>query len=292
MIRGLFGQAMLIRQGLVVTIAIPFFLMLFPSCGQEEQSGKGTVTTLGECGEITYYGVCDEDGALLWCKDGKLKRQDCPAEGKTCGTNGTSSGMFCAPPCGDVPESGRCDGNTLKWCAAGLLGDVPCEEHGGGGTGAVCTWDTENCVARCMGCGDLPEQGRCDGDVLKYCSTGAPFYTDCAAWGKHCGVDPDSGYPLCLPVEAPEPCNPLAFEGFCSASGVRFYCNNTGEVGSYDCNKLGLGCAIDPSTGEARCQGCSQADWWTEPCKWGVRHVCRDDFVYWENCDEVCDVPL
>jgi len=264
------------------TLTFPVLGILALSCAPEE--------TYGPCGDVTYFGKC-EDGTLWWCEDDELHRQDCEGEGMTCGPDGTKSGFFCQKPCGNVTPAGRCEGNTLQWCNAGGLNEVPCAEHAGGGTSAVCAWDTDNCVARCMGCGDWTPEGSCEGDEVKYCDDGTTRSIDCSAYGKNCGIDPDSGFALCFPIDAPESCDPSDFGTYCSDKNERIYCGNDGVVGSYDCRTLGLTCGVDPSTGQARCQGCNQVDWWTEGCLWGVSHVCRNGFVYWENCQEVCDAP-
>jgi hypothetical protein len=36
------------------------------------------------CVGVTYAGICDADGAVVWCEDGGLKGIDCVALGKVC----------------------------------------------------------------------------------------------------------------------------------------------------------------------------------------------------------------
>ena len=42
-------------------------------------------------------------------------------------------------------------------------------------------------------CGDVPEEGRCEGSVLTFCQGGARLSVDCAAWGRSCAGG-EAGY--------------------------------------------------------------------------------------------------
>ncbi len=264
---------------------------LFPAaCAVPEEDGSATTAIGKDCGDVTYYGTCDDEGRLLWC-DGELLRQDCPSQGKICGPTGWDTGYFCREPCGEITEAGSCDGNTLVWCHAGGINRVDCGKHGGKATGAVCAWNSEDCVAQCLGCGDLTEKGTCDGEVVRYCDDGVPRSIDCAAYEKHCGVDEKSGYATCLPITPPETCEPGVTKSSCTEEGLYAYCGDDGAMVYYSCEEEGLECAHDETLGWTGCRGCADVDWWEEPCMWGWRRACESNFMWIEPCEEVCDAP-
>ena len=39
------------------------------------------------CVGVTYSGICDNEGAVIWCEDNALKGIDCPELGKVCDFN-------------------------------------------------------------------------------------------------------------------------------------------------------------------------------------------------------------
>jgi hypothetical protein len=267
-------------------------LVVGTGCADKQEEQEGVVTTLGACGDITYYGKCDDDGALLWCDEDKLYREDCEADGRICGPSGGDVGYLCREPCGEITKAGICDGNTVVWCHAGGLLQVPCDEQGGTGIDTVCAWNSEDCVANCYGCGTLTEKGSCDGDLVRYCDNGIPRSIDCAVQEKDCGVDTQSGSAACVPVTPPESCEPGVSSASCTEEGLYSHCLDDGTMSYYDCEKDGLKCAVNEELGWVGCSGCDDVSWWDEPCMWGWRSVCKSNFVFLETCEEVCDAPL
>jgi len=269
--------------------ALLFVFTALSACSVPDDGG--TVTSLGDCGDVTYQGKC-EDGAFLWCKDEELYRWDCRAEGKECGPMGGSTGAYyCWEPCGEVTKAGTCNGNTLLWCHAGGLHQISCDTQAGGGTGAVCVWNSNGCDANCYGCGDLTAEGKCEGDLLKYCNYGVPWSVDCVEHGKHCGIDSATGHAQCLPVTPTETCEPGAFAAYCSDDGLYVSCRADGVVIYMDCPSEGLECIHDNPKGWTGCGGCENVPWWEEPCRWGSKPVCKSNIVFYEGCEEVCDAP-
>ncbi len=107
-------------------------------------------------------------------------------------------------------------------------------------------------------CGDVPELGRCEGDVVSWCSNGEVRTTDCAAVGERCGwVSPEVGFycggdPGAGPApEAPpaaEPCGDVDYLGRCEGA-VALYCHD-GVLGRVDCGRWGQPCGwVDDRTG-------------------------------------------
>ena len=142
------------------------------------------------CGKVTYSGCCDGE-SLYYCETGKLKKLDCTKSPKcgwdskgsyyNCGTGGTSdpSGKNVKSCKGKVPEAG-----------------VPDAAKPDQGT--------------TVACGNVSNQGCCDGQTLKYCDSGKLKVMDCSknpkcGWSTansfyDCGTagtsDPAGKYPI------------------------------------------------------------------------------------------------
>ena len=229
------------------------------ACGDGQLcSAEGAcVDVAGPCGAVTADGECQGD-VLRECVGGQLKSTDCAATGKTCelvedkgwydcvgaagcdcatkqcGKDGcggscgacagdetcTADGQ-CVSGCGDVGQTGTCQGEVLVECAGGALLSTDCagkgktcqfvQEHqwfdcvsddpgncecagkqcgkdGCGGTCGSCT-DSQTCspTGQCVaGCGGVSYQGACDGTVLKRCVAGTLIESDCAGANKTC----------------------------------------------------------------------------------------------------------
>lgn len=127
------------------------------------------------CHEVTAEGRC-VGSLLQWCEAGVLQEKVCdPAEGLVCGfsvvakkydclppeqcepqcsgkecgpdqcgaTCGEcaagrvcSTGGTCGAPCGDITETGSCQGDVLQFCHQGILITYDCAAHG-----LRCQWD-------------------------------------------------------------------------------------------------------------------------------------------------------
>ena len=247
------------------------------------------VTSLGACGDVTYQGYCDGK-ALVWCEDETLMREDCEADGRECALLPGDDGAFCSQRCGaEIGRRGRCDGSVRVWCEGGFELYQNCARVGDG-AGAQCTWVPGDCAFACVGCGDIPLEGRCRGDDRDYCEDGRPYTQECWVQGKTCGRDPTSGLMACIPVSAPEACDPASADLHCTASGAQEWCAADGTVRRFSCGRQGLACGVEPSTGRATCTGCD-VPWWDDTCVHGTRWLCVDDFVRWEACDATCDSP-
>lgn len=85
--------------------------------------------TESKCGDITYEGCCLPDGMLLYCEGGTVQKYSC-GKYENCGWNPeneyydcgfTKEGpegypKDCPSECGNIPSTGKCEGNVLKWC--------------------------------------------------------------------------------------------------------------------------------------------------------------------------------
>lgn len=136
-----------------------------------------------------YTGSCQDDG-------------DCFGPEWQCVCNDCESGCTEPPDnCGGITYDGCCaqDGN-LKYCENNAITNVNC------GSFDQCGWDPDNnwydCgfsdegpagfPKSCPGeepCENIPEEGICEGDVLKWCQDDQINETDCTADGLLCGVD-------------------------------------------------------------------------------------------------------
>lgn len=137
--------------------------------------GAGVCQIDTSCGNVTESGECKEN-ILLYCNDNTLQKEQCDAaNGYVCGLNkqtgkygcvkpeecvpqcgvkecggdgcGGSCGQCgemqvcsqyfkCGEPCGDITETGKCEGSTLKFCHGGIIVSYNCA-----GDGKKCKWD-------------------------------------------------------------------------------------------------------------------------------------------------------
>lgn len=127
------------------------------------------------CYDVTAEGLCEGD-LLVWCADGVLQKltcdsgaglfcgyshlakkydcitpeqcepqcvdKDCGPDlcggecGQCAGIEVCSSGGDCGPPCGEVTETGTCEGDILSFCHQGILIVYDC-----GAAAKTCQWD-------------------------------------------------------------------------------------------------------------------------------------------------------
>lgn len=140
------------------------------------------------------------------------------------------------PECeGAATGFGRCDGDTLVWCAGGAVVERPCGSCGGDICGLL---DSTNGFA-CLdaSCRDLPTGGQCAGSVLTSCASGGRTTRDCASGGDICDLDVD-GYAACL---APTDCGSLDYLGRCDGE-TAVWCNEQGQRQTLDCATRGESC--------------------------------------------------
>lgn len=119
------------------------------------------------CGGVTYQGHCEGDIAV-WCDGQQVHRDDCAANGLTCGFIDDQTGYYCreadaeepgapAPPVPDPAEPAPPPPDE---------GAPPPPENG---------------------CGDIDFFGVCEGAVVVYCSNGALVRYDCGPSNTTCG---------------------------------------------------------------------------------------------------------
>ena len=178
--------------------------------------------------------------------------------------------------CGDVTEEGVCKEDQLVWCDHGRLERKSCRDDG-----KVCgqNADGNNACLDMDGepeadCGSMPETGTCEGSTLMFCTeAGEPRTEDCAAKGEQCVTD-EAGS-RCAP--APGMCGDIDYQGRCNGQ-VMEWCNEAGELESYDCALSGQACAfLDAETGYG-CQSapCGEVTYYGE-CSGDTLRYCSDD---------------
>jgi hypothetical protein len=89
-------------------------------------------------------------------------------------------------------------------------------------------------------CGAVTYQGECQGDTVVWCEGGEVKSVDCAGRGKVCAFESDAvGYNC---VEAPTSgCGAVTYAGECDGA-VLTWCNDKGELETYDCSSTGQVC--------------------------------------------------
>ncbi|OGQ26852.1 MAG: hypothetical protein A2138_13695 [Deltaproteobacteria bacterium RBG_16_71_12] len=97
------------------------------------------------CQGIDYAGVCD-GATLIWCDAEVLRSYDCGASGQGCGWQDDDVGNNClaAPPddpCNGETWLGRCDGDTLVWCADDVVRTAQCQ---------TCGWQDDDIGNNCL----------------------------------------------------------------------------------------------------------------------------------------------
>ena len=278
------------------------------TCTKDDQVCRPTAFNGNFCvddGVITLSQVSCDDAELevsrcegdlaVWCQDGFRATQDCAAQDKVCRPLDTEPGVFCTVPCGALTMGGLCDGSLLTWCKAGSIHEFDCGKTASIiGVESSCEWIPDSCVHNCVGCGDIPEEGRCDGEVFHYCDDGIPLWDNCEAIGKTCGEETATGRLGYIPAMDVS-CEPEVYLDQCDENGRLTWCNQDGSVGWINCMALGLTCevALDAQTdgpahgGAGRCLGCD-VSWWDDGCYYGWRRTCGDDHLVFEACQE-CD---
>ncbi|MFT7622351.1 MAG: hypothetical protein ACI9WU_001524, partial [Myxococcota bacterium] len=186
------------------------------SCGQN---------ACGEpCGTCRPGSVCEENQCT------------CAEKLPTAFAGGKPGASF--DQCGDVGPAGRCDGHILKKCVDGELTTTPCSQFG-----LACGWDQGlmayeggfACVETQTLCPDIPDSGRCDDQVLRWCdeATGEIQTVDCAAEGTFCGWtgsffcchEQDACAPLCQGKS----CGDDSCGGDCGDCGTGEACSPNGQ---------------------------------------------------------------
>ena len=97
------------------------------------------------CQGIDYAGVC-QGSTLLWCDADALHRYDCATTGDVCGWQDDDVGNNClaAPaddPCNGESWLGRCEGDTLVWCAEDQVRTAQC---------GTCGWQDDDVGYNCL----------------------------------------------------------------------------------------------------------------------------------------------
>jgi hypothetical protein len=147
------------------------------------------------CGTVTTTGSCDASGThATWCNAGALQRDTCQT-GTVCAMS-SGVGYRCIPvaqdPCQGHTYYGRCNGQTLVWCANGQILSRPCSQ-----CGEECTLVDETTGYACVagGCGNLDYLGACEGNVAVWCDNGQRMSQDCTPSGETCQwVNSQIGY--------------------------------------------------------------------------------------------------
>ena len=232
--------------------------------GQNNNGQNNNGQTNQGCGNIPDTGIC-EGAVVKYCQDGKPQSYDCAQEGKNCGETSAETHSFgCIDNpggggCGDLPDTGVCDGAVVKYCQDGNPQSYDCAQEG-----KICgETSAETHSFGCIdnpgggGCGDLPDTGVCDGAVVKYCQDGNPQSYDCAKEGKICGETSAETHSFgCIDNPGGGGCGDVPGTGRCKGNVVE-YCKD-GKAESYDCAKESKICGVTST--ETNSYGCITKD--------------------------------
>ncbi len=164
------------------------------ACGGDDGAAAGP--DAAPC-TIPEPGVCQGNTAVR-CTSGEMISEDCTATMATCTSSGGAIACVDACEAAGVTDTAVCQGNATVRCdtvgGVHVVVSTACEvgQNCTAGSPATCTADP---------CLDIGPLGRCDGDTLVRCTSGAPATTDCAGGGQVCGYGGDAtGYACVAPT--------------------------------------------------------------------------------------------
>ena len=207
-------------------------------------AGIAGVAQAQPCGSITSVGCCADDSTLKWCSSNVLKTKTCNGANSKCGwetTDKGSSWYTCTTATSSDPTS-----THPRLCSA--IRD--------GGTADKSTVTP---------CGSITSTGCCDGQTVKYCSSGSLKTRDCSSnlscgWGK--AHDYGSANYTCGTAGAPDPsgthpmsCSSSSSDG--STSKDQSTTKKDQSSTTPDTNKH-VDSAVSPNKSDSGC-GCSIA---------------------------------
>lgn len=172
-------------------------------CGPDPSApgGAACLKDGDACGAIDFRGAC-EGSVLAYCSSGlnRLEVVDCATLYAVCDLESPEQGYFCLTPCEryGITATGACDGNTTILRCGFADGSFHIETISCG-PGTLCSMHPETnwpaCLPAAGGCATVGPEGRCRGDVLTRCVSGALEDTDCAASSRVCAYGgPGTGY--------------------------------------------------------------------------------------------------
>lgn len=258
-----------------------------PQAGLEECKGTGEAS-YPYCAGIDYTGCCDAQGRVLWCEGGSLYCLDCSnspscgweaeAQYYNCGTTGGGdpSGQHpknctaCIPACwpGYACVEGQCVG-CVPDCSS-----KECGSDGCGGSCGTCPPGQSCSGGGCQvvsACGNLTQEGKCDGDVAVWCQNNQVWEHDCAPEGKKCAYLDDYKKYGCK-VD----CGDVPDEGYCEGTELHS-CTESG-VAVKECEDFGMGCDFDDDQEKYGCvNGCGNIDYYGQ-CEGDVLSYCSSPY--------------
>ncbi|MFT7624712.1 MAG: MYXO-CTERM domain-containing protein, partial [Myxococcota bacterium] len=178
-------------------------------------------------------------------------------DGADCGAGVCDGGECiggCGHSCGDVPEHGVCDGDSLVICTEGEVNTVDCAA-----LNRVCGWEDEalsgtgafDCIPpEEVACAGVADTGSCDGDVLTLCANGLDIDVNCETLGQECQWNgtaygcgtPDACVPLCSGSDCGDDgcggdCGTCEGDSQCAANGECVFCG-TCENPQHPCDDV------------------------------------------------------
>ena len=163
--------------------------------------------------------------------------------------------------CGDVPDTGRCNGDVVDYCENGELKSYNCAQNSQTCGMTSAETNSYGCVdksggAPSGGCGDVPDTGRCNGDVVDYCENGELKSYNCAQNSQTCGMtSAETNSYGCVDKSGGAPsggCGDVPDTGRCNGTVVE-YCKD-GKAETYDCAQNGEICGL--TSAETNSYGC------------------------------------
>jgi hypothetical protein len=169
------------------------------------------ILTNTNCGKVTSLGCCQGE-ILWWCEKGFLQHKDCSSR-PLCGWRSTNLA-------GDLTYHGFFDCDTSgQGSPQGLAKECLPDNSDAG----IFRRDSAFADSTNNDCGDIPKEGCCEGQVLKYCEEGKLFILSCennlqCGWGAanqyNCGTagDADPGADGRLKFPKACPGSPLQYD--------------------------------------------------------------------------------
>ncbi len=189
-------------------------------------------------GGLSVEGDCEDRQHLLTCSSLGLERRRCASD-EVCGWSSVTGSHACLPAeeaaCPGIPASGRCDGDTVRWCDEGTVRSRDCAA-----CGERCVEDPDDGTSGCTAelCSGVSESGRCAQDVVEYCDPEGRFrQLDCRSIGQVCTVT--SGVAGC--VIPPGICDRIGSEGACVDDRVAVFCRGR-DFSWVNCANFGQRC--------------------------------------------------
>ena|GEM_PF-2536501 len=244
------------------------------ACGKNQKCDKDTDgnyncmdddPTPKECGDVNAYGKCDK-GNVIYCDENNLLATIKCTSNETCDKD--EDGFYwCfknvteeASNCTSLEDTykGACDGQKVLLCSEDeKLVSYMCNDD------EKCIYVPTDgyydCVENIL-CGDIKAVGKCDGNVLSYCTEEKVLFSYDCGEGYTCGMNTEENFYDCLKNADPDACGDVDKKGSCK-DGKAIYCGDDDKLHTDTCTDA-QECKADDA-GNFRCVNKAPVD----PCE-------------------------